>query len=98
VDVDDAYIDRAPLEGRPLQDLHDGPDRVAFAEIVVEPQLIHPFVAVSLENGDSRSARPGYRTAMLPTTAGVAWAQAKPAVARHAHLALRGGVVGVLAD
>jgi len=60
VDVDDADVERAILEGGPFQHLHNRPDRVVLAEVMVQPQLVEPSTSVPIEEVDASRARPGY--------------------------------------
>lgn len=60
MDVDDADVEGALLESGPFQDLHDRPDRVVAAQVVIQPQLVHVPVPVLMKEFDSGSARTGH--------------------------------------
>jgi hypothetical protein len=56
VDDDDTDIEGPALEGSPFKDFHDRPDGVIAAEIMVEPKLIEPVAAVTVEEFDPSRA------------------------------------------
>lgn len=66
VDIDDADVEPAILEGCPLQHLHDRPDRVVPTQVMVEPQLVQPPISVPVEELHSSRAGTGHlRTAAI---------------------------------
>jgi hypothetical protein len=60
VDDDGTDIERPALEGSPFKDFHDRPNGVIAAEIVVEPKLIEPVAAVTVEELDASRACAGH--------------------------------------
>jgi hypothetical protein len=60
VDDDGTDIERPALEGSPFKDFHDRPNGVIAAEIVVEPKLIEPMAAVTVEELDASRACAGH--------------------------------------
>lgn len=60
VDVDDADVERAALERCSFQQLHDRPDRVVPAQVMVQPQLVQSLASVPVEELDPGRAGTGH--------------------------------------
>src|SRR4051812_47624016 len=56
-----------PSNRGPLQDLHDRPDRVVLAHVMIEPDFVEPLITVASEKFTPRRARSG-TSAQRPST------------------------------